>query len=786
MWRITMSYSEEFIDFIATIKGEAGICGDISKRAVAHCIMNRIGFGEWAQHTSIMGYLKNDFDALTDETDAVRQVRLEMKSNKISKSTQHIIDLVSPIYNRQEEDFTNGIVLYWSPKAQAQLHKDKPKIYKYPPAFINSETEKVEIKGTENDDMSWHRYKGTSRFYVQFVDKSASPLVNSRVSVGYKKTKVVPTLSNLLTNSQGKIRSILVKGGWGARITVDGKPVVDNNQKPVLLIADGKNHSAVLVVANGISGIKSQTDIHTQQPTPSHKPEPVKLENKASVEQNAKVSKSNDQQKNINFSIKVIDSENKPIPNFSYFLKYKNAEKKHRVGANGIENSLTALSGEEITFLISGLDSKQEIIHFTAQEGMGEKTIKLNLHTFNILFRHKDTKKPITNLNLIQKYRNQIKQKKTDGNGKITVSAMPGFELNYKLRDERNLLTIKVDKNKSLRVIDVDSSAIEQASKNIKTGTKVVELAQSKQQVPSSKHKQPVETHDSTPKRDENTAISKDGHPKMVVNDNREVEFTVLTYDVKTNQLFNGGSYIVEYKGTKRSHVSGANGLGKKIHKGVINESIRIIVLESNKEKIIFDGKIENSMATINLKIQKAEVAKVEGVSVLFSGVNEEWRRNIVSEKTKKILAFLAKEAGMNKIYITSTIRTAESQANAMYSQNIRYTAPGEEVKRVRDECKAKNMRKEQTISKMVEKIIELQKQNKKVSKHCVSTEQYNKVNVVDIGLNSNGFGTNSHLNAQGKKFKQACKDAKLNGIISGFISGDEPGEGAMHIEITQ
>lgn len=221
MWRITMSYSEEFIDFIATVKGEAGICGDISKRAVAYCIMNRIGFGEWIKHTSIMGYLKDDFDALTNETNAVRQVRLEMKSNKISKSTQHIIDLVSPIYNRQEEDFTNGIVLYWSPKAQAQLHKDQPKIYKYPPAFLNSETEKVEIKGTENGDMSWHRYKGTSRFYVQFVDKSASPLVNSTVSVGYKKTKVVPTLSNLWTNSQRKIRSILVKGGWGARITVD-------------------------------------------------------------------------------------------------------------------------------------------------------------------------------------------------------------------------------------------------------------------------------------------------------------------------------------------------------------------------------------------------------------------------------------------------------------------------------------------------------------------------------------------------------------------------------------
>ncbi|MDH0719682.1 hypothetical protein [Acinetobacter junii] len=781
-----MSYSEEFIDFIATIKGEAGICGDISKRAVAHCIMNRIGFGEWAQHTSIMGYLKNDFDALTDETDAVRQVRLEMKSNKISKSTQHIIDLVSPIYNRQEEDFTNGIVLYWSPKAQAQLHKDKPKIYKYPPAFVNSETEKVEIKGTENDDMSWHRYKGTSRFYLQFVDKSASPLVNSRVSVGYKKTKVVPTLSNLLTNSQGKIRSILVKGGWGARITVDGKPVVDNNQKPVLLIADGKNHSAVLVVANGISGIKSQTDIHTQQPTPSQKPEPVKLENKASVEQNAKVSKSNDQQKNVNFSIKVIDSENKPIPNFSYFLKYKNAEKKHRVGANGIENNLVALSGEEITVLISGLDSKQEIIRFTAQEGMGEKTIKLNLHTFNILFRHKDTKKPITNLNLIQKYRNQIKQKKTDGNGKITVSAMPGFELNYKLRDERNLLTIKVDKNKSLRVIDVDSSAIEQASKNIKIGTKVVEIAQSKQPVPSSKQKHPVETHDSTPKRDEKVKISTDGHPKTLVNDNGETEFIVYTYDQKTNQLFSGGNYSIEYKGNKKRHSSGIHGIGKKIHKGEIGQKIKITASSGGKEFIAFDGNLSRGMKAFELKIDRSVIPSVSDVIISFKGVNEQSRQAIVSQKTKNVLAYLAKEANMDKLYITSTIRTPRAQAEAMYIKATKYAKPGEDVKKVKAECIAKGLGKEATIQKMVEKIVEFQNKGVRVSKHCVSEEQYRKNNIIDLGTNSNGFGTGNTLNSVGKRFKAVCEKALKDGIISGFISADVAGEGAMHIEIIQ
>lgn len=783
-----MSYSKEFIEFVATINGEAGGCSATTWKVIAHCIKNRLGFAEWVEAKNIQSYLEKDFDALTDQTLPVRKVISEMTSGKISKHTQDIIDAVSPIYNDIEEDFTNGVVLYFSPKAQAQFHKENPSKYKKVPDFVNSRTEVVKIKGTENDDMEWYRLKGTSRFYVQFVDSAASPLIGSKVNISYKKTKKVPTLSNLIINEQGKIKSFLVADGWGARFTVDGIQVKDELDKEVMLIADGKNHSAVIVVNNRKGGIKSKTDIHNQQVTPSQKQESIKIDNKAEVDNKKKleVGASNTTQKNINFSIKIVDSENKIIPNFSYFLKYKNTEKQHNVGANGIENNLIALSGEEITVLISGLDSKQEIICFTAQEGMGEKTIKFNLHTFNILFRHRDTKKPITNLNLIQKYRNQIKQKKTDGNGKITVRAMPGFELNYKLRDERNLLTIKVDKNKSLRIIDVDTSAIEEASKNIKTGSKILEIPQSEQKTPPSKHKQPIETHDSTPKRDENIAVSKDGHPKTVINDSREVEFTVLTYDIKTNQLFNGGNYIVEYKDKKRNHVSGANGLGKKIHKGVINESIRIIVLESNKEKIIFDGKIENSMATINLKIPKAEVAKVEGVSVLFSGVNEEWRRNIISEKTKKILAYLAKEAGMNKIYITSTIRTAESQANAMYGQNIRYTAPGEAVKRVRDECKAKNMTKEQTISKMVEKIIELQKQNKKVSKHCVSTEQYNKINVVDIGLNSNGFGTNNYLNAQGKKFKQACKDAKLNGIISGFISGDEPGEGAMHIEITQ
>ena len=67
-----------------------------------------------------------------------------------------------------------------------------------------------------------------------------------------------------------------------------------------------------------------------------------------------------------------------------------------------------------------------------------------------------------------------------------------------------------------------------------------------------------------------------------------------------------------------------------------------------------------------------------------------------------------------------------------------------------------------------------------------VTVDSYKRLNVVDIGLNSNGFGANGNLSALGKKFEAACSKAISDKIISGFISGNTSGEGAMHIEILQ
>ncbi|NAR65391.1 hypothetical protein GPS57_16940 [Acinetobacter haemolyticus] len=202
------------------------------------------------------------------------------------------------------------------------------------PDFAKSSlTEEVKIKGTENDDMRWYRYKGASRFYCKFIDTSAKALSGAVVNISYRNTKNVPSLSNLITNNDGEIRSVLVADGWGARFSVNEISVKDDKGKELMLIADGKNHSAVIVVNNGKGGIKSRTDVHNQEPTaPQQKP----LENSSNQGQKDNLNSSSEK-RDIIFNIKIVDSDNRPIPNMAYFLRYKGNDKKHIVGSDGIE-----------------------------------------------------------------------------------------------------------------------------------------------------------------------------------------------------------------------------------------------------------------------------------------------------------------------------------------------------------------------------------------------------------------------------------------------------------------
>lgn len=59
-----------------------------------------------------------------------------------------------------EADNTDKAVLYYSPKAQASLHKTKPSMYREKPRWDFNKLQEVKIKGLlASDDIKFYIYK---------------------------------------------------------------------------------------------------------------------------------------------------------------------------------------------------------------------------------------------------------------------------------------------------------------------------------------------------------------------------------------------------------------------------------------------------------------------------------------------------------------------------------------------------------------------------------------------------------------------------------------------------
>ena len=122
-----MNYSEDFKIFVATINGEAENCGETSWKVIAHTIRNRIGFANWKSWSNIIQIVtKTGYDAYTQKNPPYKRAKKALDSGDISPKLMSLIRAVEPIFNGTEPDFTGGVVYYYSPKAQAELHKSDP------------------------------------------------------------------------------------------------------------------------------------------------------------------------------------------------------------------------------------------------------------------------------------------------------------------------------------------------------------------------------------------------------------------------------------------------------------------------------------------------------------------------------------------------------------------------------------------------------------------------------------------------------------------------------------
>jgi RHS repeat-associated protein len=158
----TEELSEELIIMIATVYGEAANCSDAGKEAVANIIMNRVGTREWKKYNTVTEVIENSgFDAYTHPNDPYNEAITYLKKRDGSNADiENTIKIVTAVYNDEREDNTDGAVLYYSPNAQAALHKKFPKLYtSLVPKWVNNKVEEVQVSGAGNDDLKFYKYK---------------------------------------------------------------------------------------------------------------------------------------------------------------------------------------------------------------------------------------------------------------------------------------------------------------------------------------------------------------------------------------------------------------------------------------------------------------------------------------------------------------------------------------------------------------------------------------------------------------------------------------------------
>jgi hypothetical protein len=162
--------------------------------------------------------------------------------------------------------------------------------------------------------------------------------------------------------------------------------------------------------------------------------------------------------------------------------------------------------------------------------------------------------------------------------------------------------------------------------------------------------------------------------------------------------------------------------------------------------------------------------------------------QQIVSDYTKNVIKLALQKSGLTQAVITSAIRTPEEQAGIMYKnakENLAgqfslYGSTGDEVLKVFKN----NKDKEQSvvIGLMKEKIESLLKEGKRTSLHCVTVAEYNKLNIVDIGVNSTRAVCGASFNIE--KFTKAFSELKDEGYIERFIDETNKTNSCWHIEV--
>lgn len=495
----------------------------------------------------------------------------------------------------------------------------------------------------------------------------------------------------------------------------------------IILEIDGRKSETISQKADQVQPYKIiASDMKVSAPLAAKgTPEPKKQDEMEQQPQQPSSDAENNASKDVNFHLSLLEGDTKkPISNVKFTLVYKGKPKQHITNTQGIKENIIAEIGQTIQVCMAGEGNLQPIKSFTVTESLRDTVVKVSLpvHTFTITVV--DTKgKAISNTEFSIFYRQREKSKKTDHEGRLKVKALVGFVYGFGNKG-KPLLHLRCLQSVSIRQITVDQKAIQNAQGALGTNS-ITAMAQVMQQAAFNTIGQVLKNN---PSQKQPTTTQKTPPPKQ--------EEKAKPQPPQPQQ-----------KAPPRQ---------KNIHTEQGGKPLTVVGSEK--------------YANLSVKI-------------IYSDSVNEYQRSLVSNKTEEVLKSLAKLAGKKQLVITSTIRTPRKQAELMYNPTATYGKYGREIVKIANTGKAQGESKEVTLRKMVQQILEFEKQGIRVSLHCVSEEAYRKLNVIDLGIKSNGLSSSITQS----EFYKCCNQLVGKGLIKKVLyPGNNKGEQAFHLEINQ
>lgn len=153
---------EEEKIIICTVYGESRNASDNTQKAVAHVIMNRVGFREWRKYKSAEEIIKNTgFDAYGMELYNKAEEYLRNR-NGLEDEIERVIRNVIPVIRGQEKDFTGKCVMFYSPARQVINSLKRGRIHDLRPDWNFDILERARLKGCRGD-YAFFRYKNDAK-----------------------------------------------------------------------------------------------------------------------------------------------------------------------------------------------------------------------------------------------------------------------------------------------------------------------------------------------------------------------------------------------------------------------------------------------------------------------------------------------------------------------------------------------------------------------------------------------------------------------------------------------